>query len=220
MNVFLKLSIDYIECKTDAETFENILESDSNYREWLQSIVPSTKTMYIFDNTINNVVQQPYSVSAMLNECENIQVGGPKGSPEYRYVVHKEISDLIAEAFPDLNLIPDRSLKDDYELCMDACPQYIGGTEIAKANIIGKILATVPKTLSKANRKKEAKARILKTFHIDGKMYPKWNQEPEWPVYNGKPMKFVRSEKVNSEVSIHYFIDEETGVERSIEDAF
>lgn len=219
MTEFLKLSIDYIEGKTDSETFEKILENDSDYREWLQSIVPATKTMYIYDSTINNVVQQPYSVSTMLHECESIQVGGPKGSPEYRYIVHKEITDLIAEAFPELNLIPDQSLKDDYDLCMDACPMYIGGVEIAKANIIGKILATVPKNLSKTNRKKEARAKILQTFHVDGKKYPRWNQEPEWPVYNGKPMKFVRSEKVNFEVKIHYFIDEKTGVERSIEDA-
>lgn len=176
--------------------------------------------MYIFDTTVNNVVQLPYKIEAVLKDCESVQVGGPKGSPAYQYAVHTEISNLITEAFPDLKLVRDRSLKDNYELCMDACPQYIGGAEIAQANIIGALLETVPKTQSKANRKKEAKEKILKAFHIEGKKYPKWKQEPEWPVYNGKPMKFVRTEKVNSEVSFHYFVDVESDVERCVEDAF
>lgn len=220
MNAFLSQCIDYIEGKLEVGTFEELLENDSDLLEWLQSIVPSTKTMYIFDSSINNVVQRPYRIETMLQECESIQVGGPKGSLEYRYVVHKEISDLITEAFPELNIVRDSSLKDDFELSMDVCPQYIGGVEIASANIIGALLATVPRTLSKANRKKEAKEKILKAFHIEGKKYPKWRQEPEWPVYNGSPMKFVRTERVNSEVNIHYFVDVESGSERSIEDAF
>ena len=114
----------------------------------------------------------------------------------------------------------DCSLKDDYDLCMDACPQFIGGVEIASANIIGAILATVPRTLSKAKRKKEAKEKILKAFHIEGNKYPRWKQSPEWPLYQGTPMKFVRTKKVNTEVSIHYFVDLESGFERTVEDAF
>lgn len=220
MNMFLSQCVDYIEGRMDAGTFEALLENDTDLLEWLQSIVPSTKTMYIFDTTVNNVVQLPYRIDEVLKDCESIQVGGPKGSPEYRYIVHKEISDLIAVAFPELNLVRDCSIKDNYELCMDACPRYIGGVEIARANIIGALLATVPQTLSKANRKKEAKEKILNAFHIEGKKYPKWKQEPEWPVYNGNPMKFVRTQKVNSEVSIHYFVDVESGVERCVEDAF
>lgn len=220
MSEFLSKCIDYVEGKMIAESFESLLEKDSDLLEWLQSIVPSGKTMYIWDETENTVVQRPYRISDVLKDHESIQSGGPRGSVSYRYVVHKEITNLLKEAFPELNLIPDHSLKDDFDLCLDACPQYIGGVEIAKANIIGALLSTIPNTLSKANRKKEAKLKILEAFHIEGKKYPKWKQEPEWPVYNGKPMKFVRTEKVNSEVSIHYFVDVETGVSRSVEDAF
>lgn len=220
MNDYLEKCVDYIEGRLLSTDFEIMLESNPDFIEWLQNIVPSTKTMNIWDATVNNVVQLPYRIDIKLKDCESIQVGGPKGSIDYQYVVHKEITDLISEAFPELQLVPDRSLKEDFELCMDACPQYIGGVEIAKANIMGALLSTVPRTLSKANRRKEAKQKILEVFHIEGKKYPKWKQEPEWPVYNGHPMKFVRTEKVNSEVSIHYFVDVESGVERSVEDAF
>ena len=220
MNEYLKLCSDYIEGRMDAGTFERLIDNDPNLLEWLQSIVPSTKTMYVYDRTTNTSVQHPYRIAVVLKDCEKIQVGGPKGSVDYRYIVHKTISDLIIEVLPELGLVPDCSLKDDFELCMDACPQYIGGVEIAEANIIGALLATIPKTLSKASRKKEAKQKILEAFHIEGRKYPRWVQEPEWPVYNGKPMKFIRTEKVNSEFSIHHFIDVESGFERSVEDAF
>lgn len=220
MNDYLAKCVDYIEGKLLPADFEIMLESNPDFTEWLQSIVPSTKTMYIWDATVNNVVQLPYRIDIKLKDCESIQVGGPKGSIDYQYVVHKEITDLISEAFPELKLAPDRSIKEDYELCMEACPRYIGGVEIAKANILGALLSAVPRTLSKVNRKREAKQKILEVFHIEGKKYPKWKQEPEWPVYNGHPMKYVRTEKVNSEVSIHYFVDVESGVERSVEDAF
>ena len=217
--MFLEQCVDYIEGRLDPGTFEMMLESNSTLLEWLQSIVPSNKTMYIYDSKTNNVVQTAYNVIAKIKDCERLDVGGPKGSPEYRYAVHENISKLIAEAFPDIKLSKDESPRNNFMLCLDACPQYIGGTEIAQANIIGALLDEIPKTLSKTRRKRELKEKILKAFHIENKKYPRWNQEPEWPVYNGKPMKFIRTEKVNSEIKIHYFIDAETGFERSVFDA-
>jgi len=220
MNTYLKQSVDFIEGRTAPEDFESLIESDPNYLEWLQSIVPPAKTMYTFDLEANTVVQLPYKIITALKDCERLAVGGPKGSPNYRYAVHCKISNLIAEAFPELNLVPDPSYKDDFDLCLDACPMYIGGVEIAQANIIGGILASVPRTMSKTKRKKEVKARIIEAFHIEGKTYPRWIQEPEWPVYNGRPMRFLRTEKFNSEVRKHIFADDETGIERCIVDAF
>ena len=220
MNSYLAKCVNYIEGRLLSADFTIMLESNPDFMEWIQSVVPPTKTMYVWDSTVNTVVQLPYKIDILLKDCESIQVGGPKGSIGYQYVVHNEITKLISEAFPELPLAPDPSLKEDFELFLDVCPQYIGGVEIAEANIIGTLLSGVPKTLSKTQRKKEVKQKILEAFHIEGKKYPKWKQEPEWPVYNGRPMKFLRTEKVNSEVSIHYFVDIESGVERSIDDAF
>jgi hypothetical protein len=217
---FFQECVDYVEGRADYCLFERMLQTNNELLEWLQGIVPEDKKMFVFDGTINDVVLVPYNVKVKLEECENIQVGGPKGSPEYRYVVHNEISNLISEAFPDRHFARDIGPEIDYDLCMDACPQYIGGVEIGHANIIGALLNSIPRTLSKANRKKQLKSKILEAFHIEGKQYPKWKQEPYWPVHNGQPMKFVRTVKINSEVSVHYFVDIESGFERSIEDSY
>lgn len=220
MSYFLQECTDFIEGRLEPCRFVAMMENNVGLRDWLQSLVPTTKMMYVWDCKTSTVVQRPYTIGAMLKEYELIDMGGPKGTPAYHYFIHKEILQLISQAFPDLKLCPDSSLKEDYELCMDVCPQYIGGAEIAQANILGKVLAAVPRTLTKAKRKREAKAKILEAFHVEGKNYPRWNQEPEWPVYNGRPMKFIRTERVNAEISIHYFADVETGFERRIEDAF
>lgn len=85
-----------------------------------------------------------------------------------------------------------------YEIGMD----YVGGKE---ADIIVQdILDKLPSDLKKSERKREAKNELRKAFPIT-KRKPLWGQEPEWPVSNGKPLKFISQTKDGEKVCYEFY---------------
>ena len=83
-----------------------------------------------------------------------------------------------------------------------------GGPEVSHLvkSIANECLAVKPKSA----RKKEAKSRIEKLFHIQGKMRPCWIQGPQWPMGSNSPMKFVTQKRTGD--AVHYeFRDVDTG---------
>lgn len=230
MNDFLRDAIYYVEGKIDHIAFEERIEKDDALYKWFQSIIPKGKMIKYLDYTLVweggepynydliKVAEKPFDVRLLMAvECSP---GSPKGTVYYHYTLQKEIFRLLMEAFPNIKISRDKKLEDDYYISLDACPSYIGGKEIAEANIIGKIIDSIPRTLSKTARQKECRRKLKEIFHIEGKRYPNWIQEPEWPLYEGRPMKYIRTEKHNSEVRMHYFVDVETGVEKAVFDAY
>ena len=123
---------------------------------------------------------------------------------------------FIKKFFPDDDITVDNSIKELYGLFLDCVPSYIGGRE-AEALIEG-IFSSVSDDLPKTKRKALITQKIKEAFHIEGRKHPYWIQEPEWPFSNSKPMKYVKTVKVNSEKSHHYFVDVYTGEERIVED--
>ena len=63
--------------------------------------------------------------------------------------------------------------------------------------------------------KTNIKRGIKELFHISGSKYPKWVQEPEWPMSNGIPMKFV-SQQTDGEFNSYVFEDVTTKDKRVI----
>ena len=125
---------------------------------------------------------------------------------------------LVEESFPQQRFVPDPKVASLYEMESFGCPDYIGGSEVAAQNIIAKILEKLPINLQKDKNMTIAQKRICEAFHVEGGNYPHWIQAPEWPVHNGKPMKFVKTVPVNSEFVQHHFVDPETGDERIVDD--
>ncbi len=129
---------------------------------------------------------------------------------------HDIIGNLVSLAYPEVQLKMPYTMS-SFDLLQSIGLDCIGGMEADK--IARDIINTVPSGLSIKERKKEAKRLLQEVFHISRKK-PVWIQEPEWPVYEGRPMKYIRTEKINDEAQNHIFIDLETGATRTVFDAY
>ncbi|MCB9498421.1 MAG: hypothetical protein H6687_00780 [Bacillales bacterium] len=72
-----------------------------------------------------------------------------------------------------------------YNMFYDICPSWLQMDE----NYIEELLKKAPEDINKKEKIKWCKARIKEEFKKD-KIYPKWLQEPEWPIIDGKPLVF------------------------------
>jgi hypothetical protein len=217
---YQQITLDYIEGRLSPADYEEMVETDDALYCWFQSIVPKDKYFYYRETGQAEPVFIPYDIRVDMKRHERIDFGGPKGSLGYHHYIHKSITNLFRLAFPQLNVTVDTRLEILNELSMLACPDYIGGSEVAQYNILGALLSDIPVELVKSKRTKIAKERIKQAFHIEGQNYPRWIQDPEWPVYNGKPMKFVKTIRVNREHKQHVFVDVDDGTTRTVDDFF
>lgn len=213
-------TIEYIEGRIKPKEFELMIESDQELNDFLNGLAPEDRQLSEYIVEKKCFVKHPYSIRTFMRLHESLDEGGPKGSPSYHYHIHREISRLIANVFPDISLTPDSSLETIYYLALTATPDYIGGKEVAEANVIGGILEKIPQNLSKTKLQKEAKTQIKAAFHIEGRKRPYWLQPPEWPVNNGVPLRYLKTVKKNPEFVQHYFEDVSTGQIRVVDDFY
>lgn len=103
----------------------------------------------------------------------------------------------------------------NYDFLLDIQPTWL---DIDDDCILHQILDEIPKTLSKTQRVKLGKEKVKELFKYD-KTYPRWIQNPEWPIAHGKPLVFSHQEKVKGDDchNYYYFYDEDTKEETIIE---
>lgn len=217
---FPKLTIEYIEGRISPSEYEALLEKDPGLYHWIQGIAPADETVRIFHRELKIPQEFPYDVRLVLKKYDAIDEGGPRGSLSYHYFIHQHIVSLFQKAFPDISLTVDPKPAMLYELALFVCPSYIGGREVNDSCILSELLGDIPTDWPTGKRNKEAKARIKKAFHIEGSHYPRWIQSPEWPMIDGEPMQFVKTQKVNTEHVQHVFRDPKTGVQRIVDDFY
>lgn len=212
-----QIVIDYIEGRIEPPEFEQLYESNPELLDWVQSLVTEGKlldlTRFFEDGRFENYTV-PFDIRLYIKECE--YGGGMKYSLGYRLDVFSMIKQLVQAAFPDMEIKPTQKVEDMFLLSLDACPSYIGGVEVT--GTIDNIIKNLPENLSKTKRIALAKSRIKEAFHIEGKKWPYWIQEPNWPANNGKPMKYVSTIRLNADQREHHFIDVDTGEERIVMD--
>lgn len=97
MENFKDKIIDYIEGRSDPETFFMWFESNSQVFAWLQSIIPSDKTIddivdEKFDYFLKNLPREKQDeiYSAYKNLCENIEIGNAKLLTDLLYNIDAE----------------------------------------------------------------------------------------------------------------------------------
>lgn len=91
--------------------------------------------------------------------------------------------------------------------------ECIGGPEAD--DLVKNVLDSLPDNLSIREKKKHAKKQLKQMFRLSGKK-PDWVQEPEWPVLNGTPLRFV-SQKKYGDLFSYCFVDDLTGEQTIIE---
>lgn len=215
--------IDYIEGHVKPETFVETLKNDPSVMEWLQSLIPSGKTIleYKYDQYYHVIgkTEVPYLVKYVIDDIWTRLGSSILGRHLNTF---GEVSRWVIEAFPDMNIKVDTTLRDKYDFILDACPEYLCSLDIENAGILDNLMEELPEDMPKTKRAKEFRKRIKEMFYVEGQKYPRWIQESEWPLSKtGKPTKFIRQQsECKGEVCSYYFLDVDTGEEIKVVQAY
>ena len=99
-------------------------------------------------------------------------------------------------------------------LLYDCVPMYLFGTEAVRFAEDLLLNNEEVRAFSKTKKIKYCKEKLREYYHIEGRHYPHWVQDAEWPFRDGKPMRFI-GQKTDGELVTYTFLDDETGeVER------
>ena len=195
----MKAVFDFVQGKLTYDEFETEFLINSEIWDWIQNLVPDD----IDDTTCDF---RSYYTNMQGFEANNYKVKSTVMSFGYddihgHTVAHSLIGALVQYHYPDIicRQPPKESIGDMLEkMKLD----YIGGEEVDE--IVGNIIT------SHQDNVKEMKRCLKEKFHVTSRKHPVWVQEPEWPLYNGNPMKFD-SQKSEGEKHTYTFSDVHTG---------
>lgn len=213
-----QIIIDFIEDRLDIDAFMACTERDNGICDCLQGIVD-----HIVNNklptrrrtvTMKGVNQnQPFQIFNYIEEFvpelrdrnHMIYPGTPVPTVQ-QYLSrfsHRtaggalKIYDVVADIYyqVDDSLVRTDKYMEAYSFSLDVLPGYVGGIE-AEDYISSVIISKYPQNMKSAQRKKQIKEEIRNAFLRDGKGYPHWIQDPEWPLgENGIPMIYTGQKK-------------------------
>lgn len=199
----MQVVFDFVEGLIGDEEFEYIIYATPEIWDWLQNLVPKDVTNHACE------FRKTYP---MFNgfETNNYNVKSTVTAFGYKqFIARALISALVKYNYPNVIIkTPITTTPDDLLEKMNL--SYIGGKKADR--LIRKILLE-----GSGESRKVLKERIKTVFMIENaRKHPHWIQEPEWPFYDDRPMRFV-SEDRNGELFTYYFVDDVTNVSISIE---
>ncbi len=105
--------------------------------------------------------------------------------------------------------------REEYRFLLQIQPDYI---DCQDDSILQPIIDSIPKDLSKTKRIAMGKEKVKALFKYD-KTYPRWVQEAEWPIVNGKPLVFSHQKKAKGGDirTYYYFYDPDTKEQTVVE---
>lgn len=124
------------------------------------------------------------------------------------------IAAVVTAAYPELKATT--YYDDEQDFCLSVVGDYLGGPEVEQ--LITAILEQHPRSMGKSKRKKAAKVAIREAFHL-GNKYPRWAQEPQWPMGVHSPMAYVSQKRDGDRVQF-LFEDTDTGAQRIVEQLY
>lgn len=217
----MQIVLDFVTGKVSCEEFKAAWYADPSIGLWLDQLVDLRSEP---DEEVRKLPYVPYRMAIHKNfngsVLKYIEYNeNQRRTIRYNYPKWAEIgwyfpiiSSVVVMAYPDI--VPTSYYDDEISFYMNAVGDYIGGPEVE--NLIGTILDQYPKSMGKTKRKKEAKAAIREGFHLEGNRYPRWIQEPEWPMGVNSPMAFV-CQKRDGDLVKFEFRDVDTGETRIVE---
>lgn len=201
------LLIDYVEGRIDICHVKELITNDNKLQKLLEKPFDFGYTAYA-----------PYHFNIYEYMCSECPFNEKWDTVRIRDLVYLEFTRLL-----DFRGVPyDKGFtkyEDDYQYLMAIQPSWL---DIADdQGIFDRIIAGVPKDLSKTKQIAWGKARIKELFRYD-KTYPRWIQSPEWPIVNGKPLVFSHQskERKDDERIYYYFYDPETKEQTVVEQMY
>ena len=213
-----KIIVDFIEDRINIETFMDYAGKDDRIYAYLQAIVDHivknklpTRRRTVTMKGVNQ--NQPFQLFNYIEEFvpelrdRNHMIYPGTPVPTVRQALSRwssktaggalKIYDIVADIFyqVDDSLIRTEKYMEAYQFSLDVLPGYVGGPA-AEDYISSVIIPRYPEDMKKTLRKNKIKEEIRNTFLRDGKGYPHWIQDPEWPLgKNGIPMIYTGQKK-------------------------
>jgi len=205
----VKEVFDFLAGELPIDEFIKQWKADQRIVDWLQQIIDDTNDSY------DNMNDQPYclyrnaivnfhkgSVSSFTKNIYNTQYGLDRIAEHS--AIFNTVYSIVKVVFPDIPITTIYT--EQFDLCLYALGESIGGPEVE--NCIGDVMEEVF-ALPARGRKKMAREKIRAMFPCE-KRYPFWAQEPEWPMGEQRPMKFLYRKRDEDKVDF-IFKDVDTG---------
>lgn len=209
-----KIVIDFAIGTISPDSFVDTCMKNPDIFKWIQSIVPNGKICYKDIREFEPDGYVKYSQEVIPYDFRLVfeQYMHEGGDMTGKYLnIHHEVCMLLSEVFPEEHLEFSDAIEQKFNFMLTACPEYIGGEEIETAGIIDDIYDKLPQDLSKSKKRALFKEQLKSIFHVTDKRYPRWIQEPEWPMGKLSPMKFVKQQsRFNGEAISYTFQDVDT----------
>lgn len=123
-----------------------------------------------------------------------------------RVVTHRMLGELVAYQYPEVVLreppeFSTNALRDKVGM------EYLGGIEVDA--LIDEVLHRKNDGISTSKFVNMAKRELRSLFHLSPQKYPRWIQDPEWPMGTNSPMLFA-GQKRSGELVEYFFEDADT----------
>lgn len=209
-----KIVIDFAIGAISPDSFVDICMKNPDIFIWIQSIVPNGKICYKDIQKIEPDGYTTYSQEVIPYDFRLVfeQYMHEGGNITGKHLnIHHEVCMLLSEVFPEEHFEFSEVIEQKFNFMLTTCPEYIGGEEIETARIVDDIYDKLPQDLCKSKKCALFKEQLKSIFHITDKRYPRWIQEPEWPMGKLSPMKFVNQlASFNGEAISYTFQDVDT----------
>ena len=189
----MNLVFDFLAGRIPVEDFKKEWYSDEKLRNWINNLVDLNAPL---DPMWEKYPYQGYraaihshyggSVEEFIRYSDEAEKKC-KSKPITRIGwAFNAIASVVIIAYPNAEITQIYS--DEVDLYYDLCGDVYGGAEVDE--IIERIVSKYPRSLGKTKRRKMAKQEIKHVFHIKNR-YPRWIQEPDWPMGVNSPMIFI-----------------------------
>ena len=209
---------DFIEDRLPVGSFMELVDGNDRILEYLQKIVDHivknklpTRRRTVTMKGVNQ--NQPFQLFNYIEEFvpelrdKNHMIYPGTPVPTVKEYISRfsfrtaagalKIYDVVADIYyqVDDSLLRTEKYSEAFRFSLDVLPGYVGGIE-AEDYISSVIISKYPQDMKPAQRKKLIKEEIRNTFLREGKGYPHWIQDPEWPLgENGIPMIYTGQKK-------------------------
>lgn len=202
----VQILIDYVEGKISISDFRKAFLNNASLINLLKSKIYIEGYKWCDYNIYDYINRQ---TRAWKNDWNNVYS---------RYVVWSQVIEFLKyNKIPFVNNY--NKYREDYLYLLDIQPSWLDITD--DQGIFDKILAERPQELSKTKQIAWGKAKLKELFKYD-KTYPRWVQDPEWPIVNGKPLVFSHQSKEKKDDArvYYYFYDPDTKEQTVVEQLY
>ena len=190
----IKELVEFVEGRMDFNTFWQNYKTNKDYYE-------------LFDIKLGNIYS--YLRNSTLNHHLNIYNPNTRLGKD---IICNDICHFLE--YNNISFNKTDMYEKSFMFALSVQPNYV---YIEDEDFLNKIIEQAPEGLKKGEKKKWIKNHIKEMFKYDVKP-PKWIQDPEWPIVNGKPLVFKEQtkERKDDERVFYTFYDPDTLEEKVI----